>query len=108
MELSLLKSQVNPHFLFNTLNGIYTLAATGNEKTADAVMKLSRIMRYTLEESQSHFVSLDQEMQFINSYIDLQQLRLTDNVKICFHVKGDIETVQVAPLLFVSFYRECF
>jgi sensor histidine kinase YesM len=107
-ELSLLKSQVNPHFLFNTLNGIYSLAMTDNEKTADAVMKLSRIMRYTLEESQNDFVALDQEIEFINSYINLQEIRLTNNVQISMNVSGNTDTVQVAPLMFIPFIENAF
>ncbi len=107
-ELSLLTSQVNPHFLFNTLNGIYTLAVTDNEKTADAVMKLSRIMRYTLEESKNEFVTLNQEIEFINSYIELQKIRLTDNVKICFKVTADTDNVRIAPLLFIPFIENAF
>jgi sensor histidine kinase YesM len=107
-ELSLLTSQVNPHFLFNTLNGIYTLAVTDNEKTADAVMKLSRIMRYTLEESKNDFVTLNQEIEFINSYIELQKIRLNDNVKICFKANGNMDSARIAPLLFIPFIENAF
>jgi hypothetical protein len=107
-ELSLLTSQVNPHFLFNTLNGIYTLAVTDNEKTADAVMKLSRIMRYTLEESKNDFVTMNQEIEFINSYIELQKIRLTENVCICLKVNGDTDNSRIAPLLFIPFIENAF
>lgn len=107
-ELSLLKSQVNPHFLFNTLNSIYSLSVTNNEKTSDAVMKLSRIMRYTLEESKHDEVPLADEIEFIRSYIDLQKIRLTDMVSIDFTTCGPVENVVIAPLLFIPFIENAF
>lgn len=108
-ELSLLKSQVNPHFLFNTLNSIYSLSLTNNtDKTSDAVLKLSRIMRYTLEESKNDEVSLENEIEFIKSYIDLQKIRITDNVQINFAVKGETDNVVIAPLLFIPFIENAF
>lgn len=107
-ELSLIKSQVNPHFLFNTLNSIYTLAVTNSDKTPDAVMKLSRIMRYTLEESQNDEVALADEIDFARSYIDLQKMRLTDMVHINFATTGDTDNVIIAPLLFIPFIENAF
>ena len=107
-ELSLLKSQVNPHFLFNTLNSIYSLSITSNTKTADAVMKLSRIMRYTLEESKNDMVSLHQEIDFINSYIELQKIRIANHTQIGFNVTGQTEPVNIAPLLFIPFIENAF
>jgi sensor histidine kinase YesM len=107
-ELSLLKSQVNPHFLFNTLNSIYSLAVTNSDKTPDAVMKLSRIMRYTLEESQNDEVPLADELEFIRSYIDLQKMRLTDIVNIRFTTEGITDGVIIAPLLFIPFIENAF
>lgn len=107
-ELSLLKSQVNPHFLFNTLNSIYSLSVTNSDKTSDAVMKLSRIMRYTLEESQNDEVPLADEIEFARSYIDLQQLRLTDKVHISFTTNGETDNVIIAPLLFIPFIENAF
>lgn len=107
-ELSLLKSQVNPHFLFNTLNSIYSLSVSNSDKAPDAVLKLSKIMRYTLEESLNDKVMLSQEIDFINSYIDLQKVRLTDKSKIFFTTSGNIETVMIAPLLFIPFIENAF
>jgi two-component system LytT family sensor kinase len=74
-ELSFLKSQVNPHFFFNTLNNIYSLAVVRSEKTAPAVMKLSAIMRYILTETQRDYVPLSNEVDFIHNFIDLQKVR---------------------------------
>src|SRR4051812_28322143 len=107
-ELSLLKTQVNPHFLFNTLNSIYSLAIANNQKTADAVLKLSRIMRYTLEDCQGNYVALQQEIDFINSYIELQKLRLTNNNAVCFTTTGNISSARVAPFVFIPFIENAF
>ena len=108
MELNLLKTQVNPHFLFNTLNSIYSLAIANNQKTADAVIKLSRIMRYTLEDCKGKDVELQQEIDFINSYIELQKLRLTNNNSICFTANGNISTARIAPFVFIPFIENAF
>ena len=107
-ELSFLKSQINPHFFFNTLNNIYSLAITGSAQTANAVMKLSSIMRYVLTDTQNNSVSLQSEVDFIKNYIELQQVRLTDKVKVDFITEGDLENKQIAPLLFIPFIENAF
>lgn len=107
-ELSFLKSQVNPHFFFNTLNNIYSLAVVRSEKTAPAVMKLSSIMRYILTETQRDLVPLRNEVDFIHNFIELQQVRLTDKVKLNFAATGDIETMLIAPLIFIPFVENAF
>lgn len=107
-ELSLLRSQVNPHFLFNTLNSIYALTVSGDEMASDAVMKLSGIMRYTLEESQSEYVPLQNEVNFINNYLELQRIRSTDKVKITFKVDTVTEQIKIAPLLLIPFIENAF
>jgi two-component system, LytTR family, sensor kinase len=107
-ELFFLKSQINPHFLFNTLNNIYSLAAAQSEKTAEAVMKLSSIMRYVLTEVKNDCVPLEKEIQFITHYIELQKLRLTDKSKVEFNVVGDTAGRQISPLLFLPFVENAF
>jgi two-component system LytT family sensor kinase len=107
-ELSLLKSQVNPHFLFNTLNNIYAMAITGSENTAGAVMKLSQIMRYILSEADNEFVPLQKDIEFIEHYIDLQQFRLSDKVDIVFAVEGAPGLLRIAPLLLIPFIENAF
>ena len=107
-ELSFLKSQVNPHFFFNTLNNIYSLAVVGSDKTAPAIMKLSAIMRYILTDTQNDFVPLENEVNFINNFIDLQRVRLTDKVTVSFITEGNISHHQVAPLLFIPFVENAF
>lgn len=107
-ELSFLKSQVNPHFFFNTLNNIYSLAVIQSNKTADAVLKLSHIMRYILTETQTELVPLENEINFIQNFIDLQAVRLTDKVSVNFDVIGYFEDKQIAPLLFIPFIENAF
>lgn len=107
-ELSFLKSQVNPHFFFNTLNNIYSLAVVRSEKTAPAVMKLSSIMRYILTETQRDLVPLQNEVDFTNNFIDLQKVRLTDKVTLDFSTEGPADNLLVAPLLFIPFVENAF
>ena len=107
-ELSFLKSQVNPHFFFNTLNNIYSLAVVQSDKTAPAIMKLSHIMRYILTETQTDRVPLENEITFIKNFIDLQLVRLTDKVKVHFLIEGDTFNKQIAPLLFIPFVENAF
>lgn len=107
-ELSFLKSQINPHFLFNTLNNIYSLALMKSESTADAVLKLSSIMRYVLSETKNDIVELDKEILFINHYIELQKVRVTDKVTIDFIVQGETEGKYMAPLIFIPFVENAF
>ena len=107
-ELSFLKSQVNPHFFFNTLNNIYSLAVVRSERTAPAVMKLSSIMRYILTETERDLVPLHNEVDFIHNFIKLQQVRLTDKVKLDFAVEGSIDDMLIAPLVFIPFVENAF
>jgi hypothetical protein len=107
-ELSFLKSQINPHFFFNTLNNIYSLAIIQSDQTAPAVLKLSAIMRYILTETKQDWVPLSKEIKFISNYIELQQVRLTDKVSITFSINGETEQVMVAPLIFIPFIENAF
>jgi LytS/YehU family sensor histidine kinase len=107
-ELSFLKAQINPHFLFNTLNNIYTLALIKSDKASDAVMGLSKMMRYITEESDTDYVPLQNEVQCIQDYIDLQKIRLNETARIHYSVSGDIENKRIAPLLLVPFVENAF
>jgi two-component system LytT family sensor kinase len=107
-ELSFLKSQINPHFLFNTLNNIYSLAEARSEKTSEAVMKLSSIMRYVLTEAKNNAVPLEKEIQFTAHYIELQKMRLTGKSKVDFIITGDPTGKQISPLLFLPFVENAF
>jgi hypothetical protein len=107
-ELSFLRSQINPHFLFNTLNNIYSLAVTGSSHTADSILKLSNIMRYVTDETQESTVSLQSEIDCLTDYIDLQRLRLGKKVSLHFSITGDIEFHHIAPLVLMSFVENVF
>ncbi|TWR30384.1 hypothetical protein FPZ43_05430 [Mucilaginibacter pallidiroseus] len=107
-ELSFLKAQINPHFLFNTLNNIYTLAVTNNTNTAESIMKLSNIMRYVTDDVSANFVSLQAEIDCIENYIDLQRLRLGDKTTVTYTVNGDTGNKKIAPLLFMTFVENVF
>lgn len=107
-ELAYLKSQINPHFLFNTLNSIYSLAIIGSNKTADAVVKLSGMMRYVLNDASKDWVSLDEEINYISNYIELQKIRFENAVNIDFSIEGDTDGKIVAPLLLIPFIENAF
>lgn len=109
-ELSFLKSQINPHFLFNTLNGIYAMAATDSYNTQRAVLLLSNLMRYILYESNVEKISLTKEVQFLNDFIDLNKLRYsrTNNKEVEFKYNGGIVDFDIEPLLLVPFVENAF
>lgn len=108
MELQFLKSQLNPHFLFNSLNNIYSLAYQKSDKTADAILKLSEIMRYMIYESNDNTVSLSKEVEYLKSYVELQKLRFKDSAYVNFNIEGDINDQQVVPLMLISFVENAF
>lgn len=107
-ELAYLKSQVNPHFLFNTLNNIYSLAYKQSPDTPDAIMKLSLLMRYMLYESNDAMVSLDKEVDHIKNFIDLQKLRLREQTSIKFFIEGELAGIQIAPMLLMTLVENAF
>jgi hypothetical protein len=107
-ELSYLKAQINPHFLFNTLNSIYSLAIIESPPTADAIVKLSSFLRYVIQDSQKNQVSLASELDYISHYVALQKLRIDESVQISFRVEGRPNGKQIAPLLLISFIENAF
>jgi two-component system LytT family sensor kinase len=107
-ELSFLKSQINPHFLFNSLNSIYSLAYQRSETTPEAILKLSEIMRYMLYECNDNKVALTKELQYLQNYIDLQKIRFGKKSYIDFKVNGKVEHQQIAPLLLIAFIENAF
>jgi Histidine kinase len=108
-ELLYLKAQINPHFLFNTLNCIYSSAIEENaDHTANAVVKLSGMMRYVITEAHNDFVSLEKELDYIGDYIELQKIRLAETVRIGFHISGSGAGKKIAPLLLISFIENAF
>lgn len=107
-EVSYLKAQINPHFLFNTLNSLYALSLVKSDDAPNAILKLSSIMRYVVTESSKEKVSLKSELEYISDYIDLQKLRLTKNTQIDYQISGSIENQTIAPLLFIPIIENCF
>ncbi|WP_240935652.1 sensor histidine kinase [Hymenobacter sp. HDW8] len=107
-ELSWLKAQINPHFFFNTLNNIYSLTLLDGERAREAIHRLSRMMRYVLYDTQHGTAQLSQEVQFLQDYIDLMQLRLTDNVRIEFTIPHPLQEASIAPLILLTFVENAF
>ncbi len=107
-ELSYLKAQINPHFLFNTLNSIYSLAIMKSDETPTAVVKLSGMMRYVLSEATTDFVSLEKEIVYIKNYIDLQKIRFGESISLDFSINGTTNGKQIAPLILISFIENAF
>ncbi len=107
-ELLFLKAQINPHFFFNTLNNIYALTHTDVELSRKALHKLSRMMRYVLYETQKDTTLLSQEIAFLQDYIGLMQLRLSDKAVINFKMPEPLKDVTIAPMLFLPFVENAF
>ena len=108
LELNNLKSQLQPHFFFNTLNNLYALSTQGSPKTSLMIADLSDIMRYVLYESEQETVLLSQEIQFIKSYMALERIRHTDPNAIHFFVQGNTEARRIEPLLFLPLIENAF
>lgn len=107
-ELAFLKSQINPHFLYNTLNYIYSLAYPVSDHLADAIIKLSQLMRYMLTESSDGFVDLQKEVDYIANYIDIYELRFGENFHVNFHTEGVIGGQRIASLILIPFVENAF
>lgn len=107
-ELSFLKSQINPHFLFNSLNSIYSLAYQKSDTTPEAILKLSEIMRYMLYDCNDNKVELSKELQYLHNFIDLQKIRFGNKAFINFEVHGEVDDQHIVPLLLISFIENAF
>jgi len=107
-ELALLKSQVNPHFLFNTLNNIYSLVYHKSDEAPEAVMKFSSIMRYVLYDATSESVLLEKEIEYLHSYIELQKLRVKQPGFVLLNIDGKTDGITIAPMLLIPFVENAF
>jgi sensor histidine kinase YesM len=107
-ELLFLKMQINPHFLFNSLNNIYSLTLKKDAMAPDSILKLAEVMRYMIYESNESMVPLQKEINYINNYIDLQRLRIRDNASIVFEITGNTESWYIAPLILLVFIENGF
>lgn len=107
-EIGQLKSQINPHFLFNTLNSIYSQAYHKSGKVDESILKLSDILRYVLYETSSDTILLEKDVHYLSNYIDLQRLRLPAKVRIDYEVTGNLDGLFIAPLLLITFIENAF
>ena len=107
-ELKNLKSQLNPHFLLNTLNNIYALVAIDGHRAQETILELSRMLRYVLYENQSGKVPLEKELEFINNYISLMRIRLSKSVEVRVHLDAGEKPLWISPLIFISLIENAF
>jgi two-component system LytT family sensor kinase len=107
-ELAMLKAQINPHFFFNTLNNIYSLTLIDGERARAALHRLSRMMRYVLYDTAAGPTQLSQEVAFVQDYINLMQLRLTDRVTVTFDHPEPVREVPIAPMILLPFVENAF
>jgi len=108
IELQFLKSQINPHFLFNSFNNLYGLSLTEPHKTPDAILKLAEFTRYMIYESNEAQVALQKEISYLKNLIELQKLRYEDGIFVDFSVVGCAKAHLIAPLLLISFVENAF
>lgn len=107
-ELKYLRTQIQPHFFFNTLNNLYALSLKKSDRAPRLVLKLSDMMQYVLYEVVSSKANLLQEINHINNFIDIERMRFDDRIEFDMDITGEIEGMEVPPLLFLSFVENCF
>jgi hypothetical protein len=107
-ELAFLKSQINPHFLFNTLNGIYSLALEKSDDTPQAIVKLSGMMRYVITEATAEFVPLEKEIGYLSDFVALQQIRFGETLRVDFEISAQPDGDEIAPLLLIPLFENAF
>lgn len=108
MELAYLKSQLNPHFLFNTMNNLYGLSLSEPERTPDVILRLGEMMRYMLYESNETLVPVDREIEYLTGFIELEKLRYPAETYVHFTLEGNVNGIMIAPLLFITFVENAF
>ena len=107
-ELALLRTQLNPHFLFNTLHNIDTLIKNNHDRASKSLIKLSDIMRYMLHDSKSDQVSIEKELEHVENYISLERLRIKNEKFLKFNISGNYQGIRIAPMLFIQFVENAF
>jgi hypothetical protein len=107
-ELKSLKDQINPHFLFNTLNNLYGLTRKNPEKAAEVTMRLSQLMHYMLYEGNLPKVSLEKEIEYLQHYLELEKIRYGNHVQVSFQIRGETSRLCLAPLLLLPFVENAF
>lgn len=107
-QLQFLKSQINPHFLFNSLNNLYSYALVQSEKTPGIILELSSLLRYMLYDCRESYVPLDKEAKYIDDFIKLQSLQIEDRGDVSFTTSGNFKETMIAPLILIVFIENCF
>ncbi len=107
-QLAFLKSQVSPHFFMNTLNNIHSLIDINTEEAKDSIIRLSKLMRHLLYDSENKMISIQKEMEFIKNYVDLMMLRFSEKVDIKLYIPGELPDKSIPPLLFISYIENAF
>lgn len=107
-ELALYKTQINPHFLFNTLNSIYGLIISKSDQTENVFAKFTSILQYMYKHTTDETISINEEISYISSYIDLQRLRLNHHTKVTWESHIDDKTVQIPPMILITFVENAF
>lgn len=108
-ELSLLHSQLSPHFLFNTLNNLYSMSLTNDKRISQILLKLSELLRYSLYETKSNFVALIHEIEYINNYIELEKIRIGDRLIFTHTIETDnSDQLLIAPMIVIVFLENAF
>ena len=106
-ELNFLKSQVHPHFLFNTLNNLYGLTLIKSDKTSDIVLKLSDLLDYMIYKSNDEFVPLVKELEILEGYIELEKMRYNERLDFRYEIEGEAYSHEIAPLILLPFIENC-
>jgi two-component system LytT family sensor kinase len=107
-ELIFLKSQINPHFFFNTLNNLYSLTLKKSDEAPEVVLKLSSLMSYMLYESNAPKVLLDKEIEYLNNYLDVERLRFGSRLCVSFEIEGKTEGIKIPPMILILFVENSF
>lgn len=108
LELKYLRAQINPHFLFNALNCIYSLSLTQDEKTPDSIMKISDMLRYVVDDCKSELVPIQKEVSYIQNYIDFQLIRMEQRADISFDHRLSSPSAKIPPMIFQPMVENCF
>lgn len=107
-ELNLLRAQIHPHFLFNTMNNLYSLSLGQSNKTSEGIAKVSDLLQAVLYDCNEVYIDLEKEITFIQNYIDLQRLRYDEQLTLDFRIEGNYQGLKVAPMLFITYIENCF
>lgn len=107
-ELQLLKSQLQPHFLFNTINNIYALSQKGSVHTSEMIYRLSALLEYMLYDSSRQWISLEREISYVKNYLEIEKIRYGQRLDVSFHTYGNFSQVQVPPLILLPFVENSF